>query len=208
MSAEQWADQIWLVTVNYGFSQSGNTNQTEYSFDTGGGSMKVTQTPSSLTINKYAKSGTTAPDFKGAIGVDDNSVNGCDIVVPAYSFSMTKSMAASAVNNTYKAYLFNLTGKVNHATWNGYNQGEALFLGASGSKHGRSGNWEIAYKFSCNPNKTGIQIGDITGIAKKGWEYLWVRYEKGVDQNVLVQTPAAVYVHQVYEYGDFSLLGV
>jgi hypothetical protein len=51
-------------------------------------------------------------------------------------------------------------------------------------------------------------MGDITGIDKKGWEYLWVRYQDAEDADVLVKQPAAVYVEQVYPYGDFSLLGI
>jgi hypothetical protein len=207
IAIEQVADQIWFATVNYGYMNNSQNETTNYSFDTGGGTMKITQSHAGFSVNKYAKSGSTAPDFQGAIGVDDNSVNGCDIVVPTYNFSEARYLEAGDVDDTYKMALFNLTGKVNNSSWHGYAQGEVLFLGASGSKNGRNGKWEIAYKFAASPNRTGIQIGSISGIAKKGWEYLWVRYEKSVNQDVLVQTPAAVYVHQVYEYGDFSNLG-
>ena len=55
---------------------------------------------------------------------------------------------------------------------------------------------------------TGLQVGDITGIDKKGWEYLWVRYADAEDQNVLVKRPIAAYVEQVYESGNFALLGI
>ncbi|MCJ7544508.1 MAG: hypothetical protein MUP47_08100 [Phycisphaerae bacterium] len=50
--------------------------------------------------------------------------------------------------------------------------GELLFLGGSG---GESTGWEFAeltLPFAANPNRTGITIGDISGIDKKGWEYL------------------------------------
>ena len=52
--------------------------------------------------------------------------------------------------------------------------GECLFLGASGSKPGAD-DWEITFRFAASPNRTGITVGDIAGISKKGWEYLWVR---------------------------------
>ncbi|MDW8224312.1 MAG: hypothetical protein RMJ82_15325 [Gemmatales bacterium] len=32
-------------------------------------------------------------------------------------------------------------------------------------------------------------------------------YQDAEDENVLVKQPAAVYVEQVYHYGDFALLG-
>jgi hypothetical protein len=84
-----------------------------------------------------------------------------------------------------------------------------LFLGASGAKRGEE-DWEITFRFAASPNMTGLQIGDITGINKKGWEYLWVRYADDEDANakVLIKKPIAAYVEKVYEDGDFSGLGI
>ena len=45
---------------------------------------------------------------------------------------------------------------------------------------------------------------------KEGWHYLWVRYEDEKDEaaKVLTRRPVAAYVEQVYQYGDFGLLGI
>ena len=51
-------------------------------------------------------------------------------------------------------------------------------------------------------------MGDITGINKRGWEYLWVRYADAEDQHVLVKQPISAYVEQVYPEGNFALLGI
>jgi hypothetical protein len=51
-------------------------------------------------------------------------------------------------------------------------------------------------------------VGSITGIAKSGWDYLWVRYADAEDQKVLVKQPIAVYVERVYESGNFAGLGI
>lgn len=53
-------------------------------------------------------------------------------------------------------------------------------------------------------------MGNITGISKKGWEYLWVRYVDAEDAaaKAFVKKPQAVYVERVYEEGDFSGLGI
>ena len=68
----------------------------------------------------------------------------------------------------------------------------------------------ISFKFAASPNATGLVVGDITGIAKKGWEYLWVRYADAEDTSakVLVKKPIAAYVEQVYPYGNFAGLGI
>ena len=80
--------------------------------------------------------------------------------------------------------------------------------GASGSKRG-SDDWEIAYKFAASPNRSNFSVGDITGISKKGWEYMWVRYEDAEDAaaKAIVKKPVAVYVEKVYEEGNFASLG-
>ena len=51
---------------------------------------------------------------------------------------------------------------------------------------------------------------DITGIDKKGWEYLWVRYADVEDDaaKVLVKRPIGAYVEQVYDYASFLALGI
>ena len=51
-------------------------------------------------------------------------------------------------------------------------------------------------------------MGDITGINKKGWEYIWVRYADAEDEKVLVKQPIAVYVEKVYDEGNFAGLGI
>lgn len=49
------------------------------------------------------------------------------------------------------------------------------------------------------------------GIAtERSTEYLWVAYQDVEDSGSgkLVKQPLAVYIERVYEYGDFSLLGI
>lgn len=193
------ANDIWLGTVRYG-GAVGAANEEVYQFDTGGGSQHITN--SIATVARYAPSGGTAPNFQGAIGVGKNDIAGADIVVPTYSWNQVKYHPTSAVDAAYRATLFGLTGRVNNATWNGYAQCEVLFMGAAGELRGSV--WEISYRFAAQPNMTGIEIGSITGIAKKGWEYLWVQYESDDDGSAILKVPSSVHIEQVYHYGDFS----
>ena len=198
---------LWEGIVRYGRRKPPETGDSSYQFDTGGGTQHITQ--SLQTVGRYAPSGKTAPDFQGAIGVTHDNVEGVDITVPVYNFSETHYIASSLVTGAYKATLFYLTGKVNNAAFRGFAAGEVLFLGASGSKRGEE-DWEITFKFAASPNVTNLTIGEITGVSKKGWEYLWVRYADDEDTaaKVLVKKPIAVYVEQVYPYGNFSGLGI
>ena len=212
VQVEYYAEDRWVGTAHYQKAENQQaeppeTGDSSYSFDTGGGTQHITQ--SIQTIGKYAPAGKTAPDFKGAIGVTHESVEGVDITTPIYNFSETHYLADGVVTGAYKATLFSLTGKVNNAAFKGFAAGEVLFLGASGCKRG-AGDWEISFRFAASPNRTNLTVGDITGIAKKGWEYMWVRYADAEDAaaKALVKKPASVHVEKVYEEGDFSGLGI
>ncbi len=205
---EPLANDIWEGSVRYGTASSApSTGESSFAFDTGGGTQHITQ--SRNTIGAYAPPGETPPDFQGAIGVSENGVEGVDVTVPVYQFSETHYLDDSVVTSGYKGGLFALTGRVNDASFKGLAAGECLFLGASGSKRG-VGDWEITFRFAGSPNVTNLSIGPITGIDKKGWEYLWVRYAEVEDEiaQVLVKRPVAAYVEQVYASGSFSALGI
>lgn len=211
IQVEQETSEIWFATVSYATPQDGGPatiGESSYSFETGGGTQHVTQ--SLGTIGSYP---VDAPNFKGAISVSGTGINatveGVDIVVPVYSFSETHILDDAAVTVGYRGTLFALTGTVNIASFKGTAAGECLFLGASGAKRG-TGDWEITYRFAASPNKTGLVVGDIVGITKNGWEYLWVFYEDVEDATakMIVKRPLGAYVEKVYESGDFSLLGI
>jgi hypothetical protein len=188
------------------------------SFDTTGGTQHITQAKEHISTT--CASGETAPDFQGAIGVTDDSVEGCDVTVPVFSFSVTRYMAAASVTSEYVGKLFALTGKTNNASWSvtvtvggvpltlTFNEGEALFLGASGSPRGDN-TWEITGRFAASPNATNLSIGGLTGIAKKGWEYLWVQYKdkKDTGAKCVLKKPKCVVVDRVYDSGSFGDLG-
>ena len=59
-------------------------------------------------------------------------------------------------------------------------------------------------------NGVPIGLASITVSAKKGWEYLWVKYSETEDTAAksLVQRPVAAYVEKVYEQADFGGLGI
>ena len=203
---ERIAEDAWEGSVRYGQLEPPETCDSSFSFDTGGGSQHVTQ--SLATVGAYSASG-PPPNFHGAIGATRDSVEGVDITVPVYNFTETHYIATPLVTAAYKATLFYLTGTVNNAPFRGFAAGEVLFMGASGSKRGQD-DWEITYRFAASPNVTGLVVGAITGINKRGWEYLWVRYEDAEDTaaKALVKQPRAVYVEQVYLYGNFAGLGI
>jgi hypothetical protein len=65
----------------------------------------------------------------------------------------------------------------------------------------------FTFNFAANPNETNLTIGGIGGIAKRGWEYLWVEYDDEVSSNRMVKKVKAVHIEKVYRTFNFNLLG-
>jgi hypothetical protein len=213
-------DNAWQLTINY--SKDGAEDGTEplkraRSFDTTGGTQHITQAESEVGY----PSGFGGANYQFmAIGVDSNGVNGVDIVAPQLQWQESYDVPNAYVTSNYIKSLASVTGTTNNASFRGFAAGEVLFVGCSGSQEwddqkGR-GPWSLSYRFVASPNAGTGQtlpaksVGDITGIEKRGHEYLWVRYEDSVSgaSNALLKKPKAVYVNKVYRESSFSLLGI
>jgi hypothetical protein len=207
-------DNAWQVQISY--AKDGAEDGTEplkraRSFDTTGGTQHITQAESEVGY----PSGFGGANYQFmAIGVDSNGVNGVDIVVPQLQWQESYDVPNAYVTATYVRGLAGITGTTNNASFRGFEAGEVLFVGCSGSQEWDDqkgkGPWSLSYRFVASKNVTGKTVGSITGIDKKGHEYLWVRYEQAVSGSAsdLLQKPKAVYVNKVYKDSDFSLLGI
>jgi len=215
---EQVDNSLWIGTVKYGRIDTARwpVGTITIAADTTGGQMHLSQ--SITTVNKYAPAGKTAPDFKGAIGVTQDAVEGVDVPAPEFKFTVTKVFAKGTTPDLGDCY--KLKSKTNAAsftvtdTFTGITitlgVGECQFLGLKFTGQRFDTNIEICYEFMAAPNATGLIVGDITGIAKGGFEYLWTRYDEVVDATAhrLVRRPTAAYVEQVFFSGDFTVLGI
>ena len=212
--SERLGDNAWKVSASYAYVQNESTddgeieNESTFQFDTSGGSKHINQ--SLKTISKYPSS---APDFSQAINVgDNNSVSGVDITMPTYSFSETHYFKRSKVSTSFKKKIMELTGKVNSSSFKGFDAGEVLFLGASGTRRGTGSKdlWEITFKFAVSPNTKNLKVGDISVGSKKGWEYMWVKYQSDIDNSKenIIAKPVGIYIEQVYEYANLRGLGI
>ena len=212
---ERINDDTWKVKAVYE-AEDGETpdnpdtddETSSFAFDTGGGTMHRNQ-----SLKTVAKVPNDAPDFNGAIEVDnEGNVNGVDVTMPVLNFTETHTMAGSRVTTSYKKSVAALTGTVNRSSFRGFAAGEVLFLGASGQKRSKkaSAPWEITFRFAVSPNQSSLSVGKLKVSNKKGWDYLWVRYADKVSDNRknVIKEPVAAYVEQVYPEGDFGNLGL
>lgn len=223
-SVDYLGDDAWHVEIQYEKEGADDESKPDplrrsRAFDTSGATQHITQAQikngDELCEWKYPSS---APALNGAIGVDDNGVNGVDIIVPQLTWTETYDVPSKYVTSNYIKTVAELTGSVNDGNFRSFREGEVLFLGASGSQEWNSekgdGPWTLSYKFAASPNAgagerlPAFSIGDIDDIEKWGHEYLWVRYESSVASSSLLKKPKAVYVNRVYPHRDFSGLGI
>ena len=225
-SVSYLGDDAWQVQISYAKDGADDDQQSDplkrsRSFDTSGGTQHITQAKggtvtvtgsTTTTTSTETKFPPTAPSMDSAIGVDGDSVAGVDVVSPQLTWTETYDVPSSYVDNDYIKTVAALTGTVNKAAFRSFEAGEVLFLGASGSHEWDAekgdGPWSLSYKFVASPNVTNETIGSITGIEKRGHDYLWVRYEDSVTDSTLLKKPLYVYVNKVYRDGDFAYLGI
>lgn len=175
----------------------------------GGRQQHVTQ--SLLHLRSAQKTGETrtVPDHKGAIGISDQGIEGCDIIVPELRWSETWTWNAAYITWEYIAILYRTVGRVNgrpmpglaRPDYNGrfrnFDPGEVMFLGCDIDEKG-DGQAQAVYHFHAEPNVEGFKINaDFEPVDKGGHEYLWVEYEREKDANNRVLVPRAVHVEEV-----------
>jgi hypothetical protein len=209
---ERINENTFKIVANYKESESSSysnadENEPSFSFDTSGGTQHLTQ--SIETVGKYPSD---APDYGGAIGYDGETVAGVDIVMPSPNFAETHYLPDSKFTTSYKKGVSKITGTMNNSSFRGYEAGEVLFLGASGTKRSDDADelWEVNYKFAVSTNRKNFKVGDVTVSRKYGWDYMWVRYADEVDDDkkTIVKKPTAVYIERVYMISNFSALGI
>lgn len=148
----------------------------------------------------------SGPDYRGAINVTDDRIEGTDVFAP--KFEWTRTIALPFVTRTYLTAIRNLVGKKNAAQFYHAQPGEVLYLGASGQFTAKD-LWSITHKFAEIPNEFNIEIAPGLVVPfKRGWDYLWVQYVPVLQNDVIVHRAAVAYVEEVYPDGDFSLLGI
>ena len=202
---------VWECEVHYGKREhrEPETGDAVISFDTTGGTQHITQ---SLGTKRYARAGEEAPDFRGAIGVTESGVQGVDITVPVYAWTETHYLEPVIVDEAYRRTVRDLTGRVNLHRFRGYDSGEVLFRGATGTRRGldEEDDWAITYHFAASENRDDIEVADIGPIVKGGWEYLWTLHapKPAPDGVTLLRVPKAVYVEKTSRDGDFSQLAI
>ena len=206
------ATRLFEGTVEYEYK---NTDEFTYSFDTNSETQRLTHSIATLSAN--GPPGGFVPNHHGAIGVNNGSIEGCDVCAPTLTFSMTRTKNG-VITMPFIQMLYAVTGKINAFPFLGFLPGEVLFEGASGSQkftnpkepiaEGNLPLFDISYKFRLSYSETQINVGDIKVAFKRGWDYFWVQYieEMNTPSWLIQKRPVAAYVEQVYRHADLNVL--
>jgi hypothetical protein len=213
VAIEAIGNGLWTGSVTYGRLPMPEVNTGTWSFEFGSGELVHIQQAISQTA--FVASG-TAPDPKGAINVRKtqdgaNVVDGLDIdAAVSFRWSETWRWPYATANSISFINLIKGTLKrTNDAAWRIFSEGEVRLLRVAGEAQGEA-YVPVTYEFEAETNVTGLTVGDITGISKKGFEYLWPYYKQVYDATakVVIPQPSAVYVAKVFKTADFSALGL
>lgn len=195
---------IWEAEVTYKpESEQPATNSSVYRFDISAETQTV-KTPEN-------RRGVYAPDGEDTIDLQDVMIengDGVDISQSKFSWTETHYVPAVYVTWGYFTDVYSIRGTVNQDPFRVFDAGEVLFEDMTGAYRPDDGDFELQFRFIASPNRTDLEIGPYSDIVKDGHDYVWVQgteEEKGDDLQTIVNR---VFVDQVYEYGDFSQLGI
>ena len=209
---EPLGPQLWDVTVRYGSSDSGGNPTPSEAVQLRDRRRHQHITQSKDTVQARAASGSTAPDFGGAIGVTADGVDGVDITVPVYQFSETHYFSDAQVTGAYKG------GDLQFAPARPTPAGSGLCArrGAVPRRDGLEA-WTGPTTTGRSPSGSrpaptrNRPLGRLHhGHQQEGWEYLWVRYADAEDTGSARSSkkPIAAYVERVYDDANFGALGI
>lgn len=220
-SIEQKTPTAWLVTANYskGDSQSSRedpaTTTAQWDFEVSLDSQRR------YTAIAQQKFGASAPDQEGFLNViTDNGqarVEGVDVFYTQMIYRLRVSIPQATMTAAYINTVAGLAGKINNATYKGIPKGELMFLGWRGSVSS-SGDSDMSFEFQRRKTPTlplvvGVGSNAITipsGTEIYGWDIVEAVWKTAVDATVndMKAGPKGVYVSRVFDFADFTALGI
>ena len=136
---------------------------------------------------------------------DGEEPEGVDIYEPTYDESETHWIPLTSLTEAYKLTLKRSVGKVNSSTFRGNEAGEVLLIGVSGARRGAT-DAEVTFRWSVRENQSGISLGGVNGVTKKGWQYIWprTRVRQGATDQPFYKFASHVAVASVFREADLN----
>lgn len=197
----------WYLEATYGNAEYVNFDDRKITYEVGSTSQHIVQSLATILGGKAAGVTGGVPDFKGAINVSRDGINGVDIDFATFIFTETVLFSEDNVTNAYLRKVKSLANKVNDAPFRGWEAGEVKFNGATIARQ-NADNFELTFRFEVSENKTGMVVNGSDPFDKEGWDYIWFVFADNTSAANNVKQVKYFYVERVYDRGDFSDLGI
>lgn len=178
------------------------TGEASFTFDTSGATINIKCGRSHVADYGLDDTDDVNP-YKGLINATPDGVEGADIIIPACRFTYSFRHPRGVVTEAYGLALAAATGCTNLNPWRVFAAGEALFAGGSGAD-GTETDATLAYNIIASQNAASLTIGEITNIAKRGHDYLWVSSVPKVVSGAAAREVSRVLIERVYGEIDFE----
>ena len=192
MDIREVGHKLYHITVPYGANKQ-EQGEYRFEFDAMGG---TTQIYAGVFRARYPAG--ASENHGGLINVVDGKPQGCQIVIPAMKVICHFKHPPGVISPVHIRDLSRLVGTVDTAGFFDWDAYETLFMGATGQE-GTHVQQEIAYHFAMSDNITDLQLGDITGISKRGHEVAWIGWKSAEVESRLGSSPDFVEVVQAYQ---------
>jgi hypothetical protein len=169
------------------------------------------------------------PDFKGAIGVDGDSVNGVQKPFSVFNWNETWIYPAEYIDGKRPARVDKnedgnrievsqqpLTKVIedncfvtNEKIFRGKPPGCILLTGVrSGRMNLGASSVSVTFSFSYSPFRENFQVGNVRILRKDGWDYMDIYYDTQSNNNELVRRAKYVYICRIFHRMNFLDLGL
>jgi hypothetical protein len=169
------------------------------------------------------------PDFRGAIGIDGDNVNGVQKPFSVFNWNETWIYPAEWIDGKRPARVDKnadgdrvevsqqpLTNVIedncfftNEKVFRGKPPGCILLTGVRSSRMNLgASSVSVTFSFSYSPLRENFKVGDILIATKDGWDYMDIYYDTESSGNELVKKAKYVYVCRIFGRMDFLDLGL
>lgn len=202
ITIDSWKGPYCELSVTFSKQQQSENKvgSLKWNYDTTGGTVNI-----KAALEHMASYPAGAKEHGGAIGVNKDEVEGCEVVIPAMKFTVTYTHPRGFISLDRAFQHGDYTGAVNSNTFFTRPAGSFLFLGATGSD-GSDADAEVTYQFAYSKNLQNKIISGITVTEKDGWDYAWISFKPDTNNGGAVRVPQAVHVERVYERTNFATL--
>lgn len=209
----------WSVTASYSTEESDEKDKSDqpeideesdwkFSIATESKNVKLSKSLASVTPANNDWNAFIGMPFP--INYSKGELQGVDIPVPVAAWEETYYLNPTVVTQGYRLNCLSLVGKVNVSTFRGAAAKQVLLQSVEGNRKAATP-WVITFSFLYRANHTAtyrMTDGKNRSVTTVGHQIIDARYGKGKFAGITYEIPRVIFVQDVFESGDFSLLGI